>query len=376
MTPCGHEFKVTQGPVGNVGDLARQWQGLEQHAHPSVFLSWMWIGHWLATYRPDADVIRVFRDTELVGLGLVVLRCERRHGFVRSRSLRLHQTGRPGEDQVWIEYNGFLVRAGLEDDVISAIAAHLGSNNGWDELVLSGVNPAQVRQYASATGLMTHLRWEAPCYGVDLERIRMDGTAYLDSLSRNTRHQIARSLRLYQDNGGLSLHRPAGVEEAVALFDAIGPQHIERWGDHKQGSGFQNPEFVRFHRSLIRACWPDGGVELLTLRAGTETIATLYNLCFEGTVYFYLGAVKPEPDNRLKPGLVAHSLAIQQYLERGFAFYDFMGGAERYKASLGREHQHLVQVALQRPRVQFRIERLLRDIKNRFMAPVGAFHGL
>lgn len=376
MTQYEYGLSVTQGPVGDLEELAEQWRCLQQQAAPSVFLSWMWIGHWLATYRPNAEVVRVFRNTELVGLGIVVLHRERRHGFVRSRSLRLHQTGSPGEDQIWIEYNGFLVRNGLEVEVVNAIADHFDRNSGWDELVLSGVNPERVRQYAAAAGLVTHVRWEAPCYGVDLEAIRDSGKTYLETLSRNTRHQITRSLKLYQAVGPVHVYRPSSVDEALKLFDGIGPQHIERWGHCEQGSGFQNPEFVRFHRSLIQANWAEGGVELLALRVGGEMVATFYNLCHNGTVYFYLGTVKQEPDNRLKPGLVGHSLCIQHYLEQGVAFYDFMGGNEQYKASLGREHQHLVQVAFQRPRLQFWIERLLRGLKHRVLAPTGALNGL
>jgi CelD/BcsL family acetyltransferase involved in cellulose biosynthesis len=366
-------LKVEIKPAFACATLREDWLDLENRADATVFLSWQWLGHWLSVYKPNAIVLRVTEGDRLVGLGLVVETDERRHGVLKSRCLRLHQTGHKLLDQIWIEYNGFLAERGKEDAVAKACLEHLCSAMpGWDEFILGAIDADEADRYARISGLYKHLRWEAPCFGVDLDGLRRSGGHYLDTLSRNTRHQINRAHRLYGERGEVKLVRPDSVEGALAVFDAIGPRHLERWGHGPDQSGFANPDFVRFHRELIREQWPEGGVDLISVMSGDEQIACFYNLLHNQVVYFYLGGMSVESDNRLKPGLVGHSLCIEDYRHHGFHYYDFMGGYERYKVNLGHFHRNLVQIALQRPRFKLKLEDVARRAKNRWLGEASA----
>ncbi|GGE61489.1 hypothetical protein GCM10011533_12500 [Streptosporangium jomthongense] len=346
--------------------LANDWKTLEALAQPSVFLSWQWIGVWLSVYRPECSVIRVRDRGKLVGLGLVTESSERRHRVLVSRCLRLHQTGCPAEDQICIEYNGFLAEKDREAEVgKSAIEYLKQSGTGWDEIVIGAVEADYAQELAQASGLVSHIRWESPSYGVDLRSLRSGDQAYLDTLSRNTRHQIRRTRRLYEESGAVVLQRPGTVAEAEFIFHSITPLHFARWGGGQGESSFTNPEFIRFHQHYIRTHWEQGGADLIVLKAGDETLAIFYNLIYRNRVYFYLAGIRKEQDNRLKPGLLGHSLCIDDYLEKGFDFYDFMGGQDRYKAQLAEPHQHLVKIGLQRDRWKLRAERGARAIKHR-----------
>lgn len=361
-------LRVVHGPVTDRQTLALDWKLLEYHADANIFLSWQWIGIWLQVYQPTAFALRVYEGDILVGLGLMVEVKERRHGVLVSRCLRLHQTGHQHQDQIWIEYNGFLAKRGLEEEVASACLQYLCNHwDEWDELVIGAIEVGQAKQYAKASSLDMHVRWEAPCYGVDLEALRSADKEYLEHLSSNTRYQIRRAQRLYSKRGEVRLKRPASIEEALVVYSAIGPAHLKRWGSGKDESGFANPEFVKFHEEMINHHWEEGGIDLVTVYAGDEAIATFYNLVYHDTVYFYLGGLKVEEDNKLKPGLLGHSLCIEDYKQRGFKYYDFMGGEERYKTQLGNFHQGLVQVALQKNLWRFKLEKAARRARNQFL---------
>ncbi|MGC8468622.1 MAG: GNAT family N-acetyltransferase, partial [Acetobacteraceae bacterium] len=43
-----------------------------------------------------------------------------------------------------------------------------------------------------------------------------------------------------------------------------------------------------------------------------------------------------------KPGLVCHHLAVERYRREGYEVYDFLGGLDRTKSSLGEEAAALV----------------------------------
>lgn len=367
---------VSQEALGSAGQLQAEWTDLEQRSELSVFLSWQWIGHWLEVYQPEVTVIRVKLNGRTIGLGLVMETREIRHGFLPSRCLRLHQTGRAELDQIWIEYNGFLAEKGLSREVDVACLSFLENKfRSWDEFVIGAIDTDKADFYSDVTGFSKNIRWEAPCYGVNLDRLRVENTPYMQSLSRNTRYQVNRSRRLYEKQGELELVRPANVDEALAMFDRIAPWHMNRWGRGPGRSGFANPEFVRFHRSLVFNQWARGGVDIIAARTGGEDIALFYNLVHQGVVYFYLGGMRSEHDNKLKPGLLGHSLCIEDYLKRGFSYYDFMGGEERYKSNLGERHRRLVQVSLQRPRFKLKLENTLRRAKHACFGEVGPDDG-
>jgi CelD/BcsL family acetyltransferase involved in cellulose biosynthesis len=347
--------------------LAGEWRDLEQWAGNTVFLSWQWIGVWLSVFKPEARLLRVRHGNRIVGLGVVARSVERRHGLLFSRCLYLHQTGRESEDQIWIEYNGFLSGRGYESAVAVACLEYLKTRElDWDEFVIGAADENYVQSLSKAAGLFSHVRWEAPCFGIDLSSLRCSEQSYLDSLSGNSRHQIRRSLRLYEQIGEVQLERPKTLEEAELVWESIAPYHLARWGDKTGESGFANPDFVRFHQSFIRTNWKIGGVDLIVLKAGDEVIAIFYNFLYRNRVYFYLAGIRSESDNRLKPGMLGHALCVEDYLDRGFDFYDFMGGEERYKRQLGVRHQYLVRAGLQRNRLKLRAERAARTVKNRW----------
>lgn len=347
--------------------LRKHWQDLEKRSQPSVYLSWQWIGVWLAVYQPGFKVLKVFDSGKLIGIGLVTQSTERRHGVLVSRCLRLHQTGRSSEDQICIEYNGLLAETGRESEVGIAGIRHLKhSVADWDEIMIGAADADYVQELAHAEALDTQVRWASPSFGVNLSQLRSNSDCYLDTLSRNTRHQIRRTARLYKEAGDVLLERPQTVADAELMFNSIAPLHFARWGGNLGQSSFTNPEFVRFHLHYIRTHWEQGGADLITLRVGDEKIAIFYNLIYRNRVYFYLAGIKQETDNRLKPGLFGHSLCIQDYLDNGFDFYDFMGGDDRYKAQLALPHMKLVKVALQRNRWKLKAERGARALKHRW----------
>lgn len=368
------QLSVTLQPLTSQDELGRKWLDLEQRAAPNFFLSWSWISAWLTTFGPPAEIIEACQDGRPVALGLLVRHVETRHRVLRVRQLRLHQTGRDAQDEIWIEYNGLLLDRAVASEARQACIAHLlSADPRWDELVIGVIDTKDVSTYLAGS-LRPHTIWQAASYGVDLDRLRAAGGTYIDSLSRNTRQQVRRAIRLYGERGGLSLERARTTAEALQMLAATGELHRERWREVAPGRGFANPQFVAFHENLVRVGFPNGEIELVRCCAGGEPLAYLYNFIKGGRVYFYLSGLRYEADAKAKPGLVSHALCIQQHLEEGAVYYDFMGGTARYKESLGERVADMVVIAYQRPRVGLRLEdcgRALRQWLNARRGPVS-----
>lgn len=350
----------------NGSGLLEDWRILEESAHTTFFLSWSWIASWLESYAPDADVLCVRYNNELVGLSLL---CKSTFsGWKRFTSRRLHinQTGNSELDQIWTEYNGILCSSAHETPVQLLLMSYLVDHYAdWDELQIGAVTKTLANTLHESSDLTRLDLWHSPSYGVDLNVLRARHIDFLDSLSRNTRYQIRRSLKLYAISDAITLKFASSEEEALLFFNEIGPLHITRWGGGSGESGFANPHFISFHTSLISNAFKLKQIDLIKIQCGDRTLGYLYNFLYRGRVYFYLSGLVSENDAKLKPGLCAHSLAIQHYLDSGYCFYDLMGGNDRYKSSLGSVHEYLFQISLQKKHFKFKVESYLRKVKQR-----------
>ncbi|WP_181905358.1 GNAT family N-acetyltransferase [Aestuariispira insulae] len=353
-------------------DLAEKWQALESRADPKFMLSWTWICCWLKQVGNDAFLLEGKLGDETVLLGLLARHEEHRHGFVRARQLHLHATGLPDKDQICIEYNGFLTGQNMRPQLLTAAVDYLRRDaetkkilGTWDELVIRNA-PAPDRVAFQHTGLPQRVIALDRCYATDLAAIREQGKSFLDSLSKNSRAQIRKSMRLYEERGALCLERAKSAQEAKQWFWDLAPLHEARWLEkaHNHRPAHQNDAFTGFHEDLIDECWPLGQIEMVRIRCGDKAIGYLYNFLYRDRVYFYLSALSYDNNPRIKPGMVCHALCIQDHLEKGAVIYDFMAGDQRYKASLGEVSEDFASIALQQPRVTLTLERWLTSFKH------------
>lgn len=362
-------------PLPPLGELAETWRALERTAAPSFFQSWHWIGSWLAESGLQPRLLVARRGAAVVGLGLVQAAVQRRAGLP-VRGLYLNQAGDRSLDCVTMEFNGMLAapgdRAAVHDACIGALFSRDGSGGGdrFDALYLSGV-PAHCLARLRDRGLAARLKIRRGSPLVALDRVRAGGGAYEAGLSRNTRQQIRRARRLYEEAGPLRLERAAGVDEALAHFDRLKALHQQTWVGRGRPGAFAEPFFERFHRRLIRAAFADGGVDLLHIAAGGRTVGYLYNLVRDGQVYAYQSGFAYDADARLKPGLVSHALAVEHYLAGDFSAYHFMAGADRYKLSLSNDSLDLDWIVVWRGRLIGLADRLLLAYRRLLRAPGG-----
>ena len=348
--------------------LAAMWASLEQRANPPFFLSWDWIGGWMAT----ADL----RPAILVGRvgGAVVLLAAVMPGMRPSPlgwqvpALYLNTTGQPELDIITVEYNGFMVAPEWVGQIEAAAIAFLLSGitvagQRRDEVHIKTAS-APIDAAMLASGVRFAEVQRKPSFRIDLEAVRASGKGYLDTLSANTRQQIRRSMRLYEKRGPLTATRAATVDEALAWLEALGELHQVYWVARGEPGAFAHPYFVAFQRHMLRTCLDKGTVELLRVCAGDEAIGYVYNFVYRGQVYAYLTGIKYEDDSKLKPGLVNHVLCIEGHLAEGAAIYDFMAGDNRYKANLGQPGPDMFYLIAQRATPRLRLEGALRAAKN------------
>jgi CelD/BcsL family acetyltransferase involved in cellulose biosynthesis len=312
-------------PVKDFTALAPIWADLEQRAAGSFFQSWAWTGCLAEERFTEPWLLTARRGGTVVGLGLF----NRGPRAGLSRPILLGESGVPALDSIFIEHNDLLLDRGETDDLAGRCWAAVSETFGRARWLVSGT-PEQTCA-ALPTDRIARIRSQRPAPYLDLK----PDIGVLEGFSANTRQQLRRSLRAWEEIGPLKLDVAATRDEADTWLDALADLHQSYWTGRGKPGAFAEPFFARFHHALLRRASQRQSVDLIRVSAGERIVGYLYNFVHDGWVAAYQSGFDFGPDaDKLRPGLVCHLLAIQHYQRAGAHRYDFLGGEARYKRSL------------------------------------------
>ena len=358
--------------IRSIRELELCWIDLESRADAEFFVSWHWIGTWLAGLEALPFILMAKVGEKVIGLAVISLPVTSKSRIFNVSSIYLNQTGNIELDAIATEYNDVLVDREYEERVKTECIRHLIETkrlNGkmWQQFVVSGVvdTPPYIALTAKNRGTIRDIAITRTV-DVDLENIKMSGKTYLEHLSSNTRSQIRRSMKAYKARGELTLTYASSTEEALEYFEQLGGYNKSKWIKKSNHSNFDIPFFVGFHRRLIAENYDKGVIELAKVCAGDRVISYLYNYVYRKKVYFYSSGLVFESENKLKPGLTSHYLCIESHIDRGNRVYDFMAGESRYKSSLGKDRHLMKSIAIQKRHLYFTIEKYAISLRNAF----------
>lgn len=376
--PLAYEQEITQNvtPLNGSPVPPAWWSDLfERASNASILHMPAWMQSWLETYGHEFHGFWVHWDVGGVPVGgcLILQRTVWRHHCPMS-TVYLNTTDDTSDGSPHMEFNGPLYVAGMRDVIAEELAALLVAKR-WTRFVLTGyeesvIGPALLRKLPL---LDTEHEPHLSRY-VDLTAIANND--YEATLSSKTRSQIRRSRRTYEAAyGPVTIDAPADADEAIAFLTELAKLHNATWQSRGIKGAFECTAFTEFHRTIIRRLWPHRGAEVLRARAGKRVIGYVYSFLLDGKVYCFQTGFVQEPDKNLKPGMLAHALAIRHYCERGLREYDFLAGEMRYKRSMAKAYRTLLWSTAFRQGAYPRVLLLARDLHRKFNAlrrPGGA----
>ena len=345
--------------VSDKADIATKWKALEVNSYNSIFLSWTWIGNWLELVNENIYLIEASEKNKVVGLGFLVERSRKVFGFYPIKQWFLHRTGNPLQDQIWIEHNDFLLKEGMESEIRHRMISAIYQYHGAPDEIVVGLSSENVisafnKYYDKSRELI-----KSASFCVDFNSIE---NCYIEEvLSKNSRAQIARSKKELLKIGKLEFEIISEQARIKSLLPEIANIHIQRWGNTKEGSGFSNALFEQFHQLMLD---DSGTVQVAMLKINDRAIGYLVNFVYGNKVCFYLSALTPFKNNKIKVGLTLHTLAIQYYMEQNINIYDFLAGNARYKRSLSNKTYSLIMSCFYKNNYLLVIENKLKYIKN------------
>lgn len=328
-------------------DAGRIWRDLEVASRPTYFLTWPWVSNWLAclprSQAPSLAVI-VAAGAPLAAFFLAK-RTMIRNRVVPSRALYFNITGIDRVDLLWIEYNGLVGR----DMPLAELLPLLPG--GWDELYLPALREHAFGDITTTDDTRVVIDRKVPAHYVDLEQARAKG--YLALLSGQTRSQVKRAQR---EAGAVTVEFARDARSAIDIYSELVTLHTSQWRAKGKPGAFADPWFDRFHRRMITERFVHGEIELVRVRNGAGSIGCLYNFVHEGRVLQYQSGFATFANEKLKPGFICHTAAIEHAAASGHRVYDFLAGDHRYKKQLATDATVLTWARVQRRRLRFLVE--------------------
>lgn len=372
-------------PLPPLQDLAPRWMGLEARAKGSFFTSWPWIKTLLAQTDKAPLLFSIVLDGEDQALALIGS-TSRRALLGKISLFTLNQSGLPAEDVLYPEFNGLLCSfENLSDaskalfECLSTKSSNRSGERGCDALRLNGIAADALEVLEKGGRWTMGIKTKSPAPYVDLSDVQREDD-YLSHLSANKRSQIRRSKRLFETEYGPITHKGLQASQEIEHgLDALIDLQTTKFDQIGKTSGFKNHRLKDFLFKLLidfpirtasqgmnSATPPSSGAEFLEIQSGSKTIGFLVNFHHNGTISNYQCAFESFPDNRLKPGLVAHTHMICIYGSQNHQIYHLLAGDQQYKRSLATNTEDLYWTELQMDNSWLKLEIHAKNLKARF----------
>lgn len=341
------------------------WATLESRiGHQGLTSSWLWTSAWLDAF---GDLVpHLFLIAEDLGtpcaITLVTQGVQQRVGPVPVRSVHIGTGGEPATAAIVTEYQRLLVDETHRAAASEAFLRHLARGRStWEEVVFDGMPPHDALPFVRQPGYW-FVRAEVSRYH-DLAQVRAQGGDVIASFGKNTRYSIRRSMRRF---GELTIEAAATADIATDIFHDLVTLHQQHWQALGQPGAFAATRSLRFHHRLIPGLLERDALMLIRVRNAEQTIGCIYGFRDRNRMLMYQSGLMQFEDDKLKPGLVSHALAMQWCLDRGIDAYDFLIGDSRYKQELSNSAQPLVYAVLSRRTPK---QALLRYARTRHYGP-------
>ena len=318
--------------------LAQPWNQLhDEAATASVFTSWVWQFQWWQVYGGDQPLrlLVALAAGQPIGILPLYIQTTRVLG-VPVRLLRLVGTGADTHP----DDLGPVLAPLREGEIARQLARAALQIGEVDAVVACDLDPRSpfsraLEQAAADAGRATLAHPGERIAYVDLPET---WSKFMQSLTSDRRTRLrgarrkaaaAHAVRFFVWNDA------AGLDDAVERLAVL---HRRRWAAAGASESFQSPQYIEFHRRIIKASLARGWLRLYCLELDGEIAAITYCYRFRDRVFLMQSGFDPSKA-KANPGRVLLGHALEHAIGEGNIVFDFLRGEHRYKDQLASGHR-------------------------------------
>jgi len=316
---------------------------IANHYQANIFLTIEWLELWWKTYAQKSDVLKLI-FIQKKGVIIAVAPFYQKGG----KELRFIGTGELERAEVASEFLDILI-----DDKYKSIAIKLLSSYLEGELkrtlsfefnnVLITSNIYDVTKAMKKTSWQTN-KTTGLRFIIDLPSTFQE---YIQSIDKSMKSQLLRKKKKFEKLGG-EIKRISNEKELIESFENLKALHSQRWNKRGLEGAFSDKRFITFHIEFMRFMLKKDQLSLTSLMINKEVIAVIYNMKYRDTRFFYQMGANLNFRPNISAGSLLHLYEIQDSIDQGENYYDFMKGARdnSYKTNFIKSSQEVLHISI------------------------------
>lgn len=307
-------------------------QLLEENPASSIFQTPEWLAAWWNAFGSDKKLLGlVFIDSSRKTVGIAPFYTERRSflGFPLT-TLRLVGAGSGDSDAL-----DFITSPGYERLCAEAFTTWLGQEAKWsvcslETLPENSLVAKYLLQNAQEFGWRVHSSL-TPNFIIHLPTTWPE---YLSTLESAFRPLLTRYPKRLQSRFKVSIVRCERAEDIPDQLQTLFSLHQMRWTGRGEPGAFASADRRDFYLHMAEAFLHRGWLEFWLLSLDGETVGGQFCFRYNNTVSLLQEGFHPKYAAE-KIGYALRAHVLEETIRSGAQRYDFLGGADSYKAKFG-----------------------------------------
>jgi CelD/BcsL family acetyltransferase involved in cellulose biosynthesis len=319
---------------------------LKRDQASSIFQTPEWLRAWWHAFGKKKELVGlVFKDSEGTTVGIAPFYAERNSllGYPIT-ILRFVGAGSGDSDAL-----DFITAPQYAQYVAEAFTAWLSRNAEWhvcslETLRQDSLVAKHLLENAQASGWWiesTH----TPNFVIDLPP---SWPQYLSTLESSFRPLLTRYPKRLQSRFNAKVTRVERVEDLEKQLAILFNLHQMRWTGRGEPGAFASAERRTFYLRMAEAFLQRGWLEFWLLDLNGETVGAQFCFRYNQTVSLLQEGFDPRYAAE-KIGYALRAHVLEQMIRTGAARYDFLGGADSYKAKFGSRQANYLNLSLAGP---------------------------
>jgi CelD/BcsL family acetyltransferase involved in cellulose biosynthesis len=319
---------------------------LEENPSSSIFQTPEWLAAWWQAFAQDRSLLcLLFADScgTIVGIAPLYVDTVR---FLGLSLATLRMVGAASGDSDRLD---FIVSPGYEGQCAEAFMEWLAEYKNWHLCELETLPQNSVIGQALVRRIQA-FGWKigstlTPNFIVDLP---MTWPQYLSTLEPSFRPLLTRYPKRLQSRFSVTFTRCERVEELKEQLPSLFDLHQMRWTGRGEIGAFASSERRNFYYRMATAFLQRGWLEFWWLELDGKTVGAQFCFRHNNTVSLLQEGFDPKyADEKIGYALKAHLL--QNMIRSGATRYDFLGGADPYKAKFGARQENYLNLSIAGP---------------------------
>src|ERR1700731_159172 len=356
--------------------VCRTWDELEQfrdrwnlllQANPtsSIFQTPEWLAAWWQAFGRNRSLLCfLFADSHGASVGIAPLYADRAQ-FLGLSLTRLRMVGAGSGDSDGLD---FIVCPGHEKQCAEAFIGWLARQRDWHVCELETM-PEKSLVAQSLLGRIQEAGWTIdstliPNFIVDLPAT---WPQYLSSLEPSFRPLLTRYPKRLQSRFSVRFTRCEKVEDLKEQLPILFHLHQMRWTGRGETGAFARTDRRDFYHGMASAFLQRGWLEFWQLELNGEIVGAQFCFRYNNTVSLLQEGFHPKYAEQ-KIGYAMKAYFLEEMIRTGATRYDFLGGADPYKAKFGACQANYLNLFIAGPSKLGRLYLVLQNQKRKAKA--------